>query len=370
MDEFLRRQPAVVPPSSFSNTHFTRHPYKVLGLSLIFMFVILAVLVVQVLHLHPTKSVVAKADNSIGHAVAGLDSVLKVDPKNVGALVAKSVTLTLWAKSESNPGLAVQAVTAAEDAIAIDPKNSEAYRALGYANELQQKYTEAHAAYQKAVELNPKDTIALLSDLRLYELESDVKMARDGYVAALKQSPSLYAARLGLARVERVTDKTPDAAMKDFKTVYTESKNSRERAEAAYGIGSILLSQNKRDASRQYMSETTTLDPAYASGWFGLGTVEYMQVITGTATSSSDRERALAESMHELNTAVKLDPNLTRAYVQLAVVSRALDQTKSIANILATATAVVPKDTTLGEAEKGNLLKVIAKLASPVKSSK
>jgi tetratricopeptide (TPR) repeat protein len=316
------------------------------------------------------EAVSAVASNTPAHIVAGLDSVLKIDPNNVSALIAKSDVLAQQASIKASTEDAVQAVISVERAIALDPNNSSAYRILGYANEVQQNYPEAHAAYEKAIALDPKNVGALVGDARIYDALGDTKSAEAGYAVVLAKHPELFAVRLTLARIEYFVDKTPDVALGNFRTVYTNSKNAHERAEAAYGIGTILLSQNKYETAYQYMSDATTIDSKYASGWLGLGTAQYLRAVASTTLPVNTRANAVISSEETLKKAVSLDQNLSHAYYELAVVMKAMGQKDLALSTLATAGIVVSKDSTLTASERDTLAKQISGLVASLQKAK
>jgi cytochrome c-type biogenesis protein CcmH/NrfG len=111
------------------------------------------------------SAVTAFNQNDFATAIADSDTLLASDHNNIDALLAKAITLAQKGSIEFKEAeYGTQAIVVAQQALAIDPKNSEAWRIIGYANEIQQKYDEAHTAYAKSIALNPKNVAAISDD--------------------------------------------------------------------------------------------------------------------------------------------------------------------------------------------------------------
>ncbi len=237
--------------------------------------------------------------------LANAEERLAKNPNDVGALVSKAFALGQKGSASYNaPEYGAQAAAAAQAAIAVNPNNGDSYRALGYAYELQRMYPEAHAAYQKSLEYDPKT--ALASDAHVYELEGNWEMAKAGYQTALATNEYAYSARLGLARSEAATGDFA-AAKADFESVYNGSRDIMQRARAAYAIGMILVGEGDYDLARSYLVLATTFDETYASARFGLGVALYAQAKDDTLEADV-RETLLKSSAISLTTAAAFTP--------------------------------------------------------------
>ena len=164
-------------------------------------------------------------------------------------LVLKSFAL-------SDAGQASQAQTLAQQAIAAKPKDSEAYRALGYAQETQQNYAAAHLSYQKAIALHGHNALAYYDDAYTFFLEGNLPQAEVEYRIAIKFDSKLAPAYGGLGQI-LLDDKDFDGALTEFKTAYSFAKSSHEKAVWAYSISQILLSKSNFPDALTYATEAT-----------------------------------------------------------------------------------------------------------------
>jgi tetratricopeptide (TPR) repeat protein len=83
-------------------------------------------------------------------AVSDFKEAIKLNPKNVAALVMLGWSLSAFGKAED-------AIIAYNKAIVLSPKNAEAYSGRGNANIILKRYSDAKKDYTKAMKLNPKD---------------------------------------------------------------------------------------------------------------------------------------------------------------------------------------------------------------------
>jgi superkiller protein 3 len=313
----------------------------------------------------PKTAIDAFNANDLDGALAQLDAQLAAAPRDVTLLVQKSFALAQkgsleFKEAEYGP----QAAAVAEQAIGIDANSSEAYRALGYANEIQQKYDEAHAAYEKAVALDPKNALALFGDAHAYDLQGDLARAEAGYQAALAADPKSWQANLGLGRIYNANGDA-SAALAAFKAAYADAKNVHDQAQAAYSVSMLLLAGTDIASARSYSEQATALDPSYPSAWFGLGTVLYAQAVAvspsaGPALSAQERASLMLDSVQALQKATALNPNQSVAYFQLGEDLYVMGKRDFALAALKQAAAVAPADITLSAPEKDGLLKQVA----------
>lgn len=303
-------------------------------------------------------------------ALTQVDQVLAENPGNVDALIAKSLALSQkgsleFKETEYGP----QAAAIAAQAIRLAPQNSEAYRALGYADEIQQKYADAHQAYEKAVSLDPKNALALFGDGHVYDLEGNQAKAELGYRAALAADPDCFPAHTGLGRIYNARGDS-EKAIAEFKTVYRSSPNTHNKAEAAYSVGMLLAAGNDAALARGYLTQATVLDPAYPLGWYGLGTVLYMQSTATSSLPADQRGNLMLGSVTALNKAITLDPNQSIAYLQLGEDLYVIGEKDSALATLKKASAAVAGDITLSAPEKLDTLKRIAAVTTFITNAK
>ena len=295
--------------------------------------------------------------NDFATAIAQSDTLLASDPNNIVALLAKATTLAQEGSinfKEAEYG--AKAIAVAQQVLAIDPKNSEAWRIIGYANEIQQKYTEAHTAYAKSIALNPKNAAAISDDAHAWDLQGNAAKAKAGYTQALAIDPTIDIANLGMARV-LIAEKNSQAALPFINRVIATSQNIRFKAEADFMEGSIETSLHNHTAAQSLFEQATTVDPSFPLGWFGLGRELFAQASDASLTLSTTQRNALAkQSIQDFIQATNLNPNQSIAYMQLGMELIYIGQKDNGIKALQNAAIVVPNDITLSTNDKKTIL--------------
>src|SRR3989338_7077375 len=290
-------------------------------------------------------SVVAFNQNDLNGAVTYADNVLARDPSNVAALVSKATAL-------------------AQQGLAINPKSDEAWRIIGYANEIMQKYDDAHAAYEKAIALNPKNAAAISQDAHAWDLQGNLIKAEAEYRAALTIDSTLDQARMGLGRIAVQKGDTEEALVL-FLDLAARAQNARHRAEGAYSAGVLAGAKGDSVATENFMRAATVSDPEYALGWAGLGAVLFSNALdSSTKLTLSERNELISQSFAALQRAIALNPNQSSAYFQLGSELAAVGQKTAAVKILDEALIIVPNDITLSAPEK---TAVSAKISAVIK---
>ena len=89
-------------------------------------------------------------NNDLDGALAAAESVLSNNPNDIPALLAKASALAQRGSLEfKEKEYGPQAIEVARQVLALDASNSEAWRLIGYSNEIMQNYPAAHDAYAK-----------------------------------------------------------------------------------------------------------------------------------------------------------------------------------------------------------------------------
>ncbi len=299
-------------------------------------------------------------NNDINSAIAQVADVIRTNPKNIDAIIQLSLYLAHKGSVEHKEDeFGTKAAQVAEQAIKIDASNSEAWRARGYAYEIMQNYREAHTSYDISLTHNKQNVRTLFDDAHVYDLEGNAGKAEQGYRAALAVDPTFVSAHAGLGRV-LIGKNDRIAALNEFTTVYTTSKNKHGKAEAAYAIAMIHLVQKEYADALKYTTEATTLDPLYAQGWYGIGAVYFTQATDPLSKDMlAQRSTYLNKSTEALQDAIKLDPNLSAAYLQLSINFSMIGQFITSLQILDKAETAALGDITLTTSEKAAMIKRI-----------
>src|SRR3989338_1467091 len=298
-------------------------------------------------------SVVAFNQNDLNGAVTYADNVLARDPSNVAALVSKATALAQQGSlAFKEQEFGIQAIAVAQQALAINHKSDEAWRIIGYANEIMEKYDAAHAAYEKAIELNPKNAAAISQDAHAWDLQGNAVKAEAEYRAALSIDATLDQAQMGLARIDTQNGKS-DEALALFSALSVNAKNARHRAEGAYSAGGLAGARGDTAASLSFMRTATTQDPSYALGWAGLGAVLFSEAFeTPTKRTLAERNDLITQSFTALERAILINPNQSSAYLQLCAELATVGKKDAALKILGEASRVVADDIALTAPEK------------------
>ena len=309
--------------------------------------------------------------NDFAGAVAQADAQLAADPNNIRALLLKAGTLAQQGSLTFNERTyALQAIDIAHQVLALDPKNDEAWRIIGYANEIMQHYGEAHAAYNQSLAFNPHNVMTLFDNAHAWDLQGKLDQAETGYRAALALAPDLDQAHMGLGRVLTAKGDT-DGAISQFTQAAASTKNVRLRAEATYSAGILIQSRGDTKTAEQYMRNATTIDPSYPLGWAGLGTVLFTKAMsTSSPMNETDQQAAVQESLTDLDKAIKLNPNQTVAHIQFATEFALIGHADDAINILEKTKRIVPGDITLNATDKAATLQHINAVENNIKALK
>ena len=160
-----------------------------------------------------------------------------------------------------------KAKEAYEKAIELDPKDARAYNNLANVYYEEKDYEKAKEAYEKAIELDPNFAGAYNNLGILYYKEKDYEKAKEAYEKAIELDPNFAIAYFNLANV------------------YDEEKDY-EKAKEAY-------------------EKAIELDPKYAKAYNNLGILYY-------------EEKDYEKAKEAYEKAIELDPNNAIAYNNLA----------------------------------------------------
>ncbi len=308
--------------------------------------------------------------NDFSTAISDADAALAQNPTDVSALVAKATYLAQKGSLTFNEKeYGAQAITVAQQALAIDPQSAEAWRVIGYADEIMQNYAAAEAAYEKSLALDPQNALTLSQQAHAFDLQGNTAKAEAGYRAALTIDPTLDQAKMGLAGILVQNGDLTDA-LPLYAATSHDSPNTRVRAEAAYSAGMIDNALKQLAEAEHLMQSATFIDPAYPLGWVGLGVVLFNEAIaTSSDLSATSRQSLVSASLQSLEKAIGLNQYQSAAYYQMGVELAALGQ-PTAAKFLDEAATIVPTDITLSVPEKQALLSRIKYArALPVRSS-
>lgn len=313
---------------------------------------------------------VAFSQNDVDGAIAQADAALVRDPGNISLLLAKAVALAQKGSLTFNEEeYGVQAAAVAQEVLRVDPDNAEAWRLLGYSHEIREEYAKAHEYYAKALSFDPQNQAALFGDAHAYELQGDMAKAEAGYLAVLAINDSFGEAHMGLGKA-LASKGDLEGAISEFKRAYETIINLRSKAEAAYSIGIFSLMKSDYQTALRYTEDATKIDPTFPLGWYGFAAALLRQALFTQDLSGSQREGLIREAVTHLSTAVRLNPNQTIAYIEMARTQYSIMRNyEGALETLASAERVLVSDITLSVLGKQSAAAEIAEMRTAIKDA-
>jgi tetratricopeptide (TPR) repeat protein len=276
---------------------------------------------------------------------------LKRNPDDIQALLAAATTYAMQGSvgfaEASNGQLAIEY---ADKALALDPRNAEAYRIKGYALEIQERYDEAHQAYDRAIALNPRHFQALSNKGHAYDLQGDFANAERLYLRSLEVAPEGEHALLNVARLFVRQGKAEEAKRAAQKLVET-SGNSRFVAEACQLLAELYRGEKQYREAQKFIELSTEKAPAIPQVWVSRGRIE-LALFLEEGTDEGEMLRRVSSYAEK---AVAINPNQASALALLSEVEMIKGNKVGQEEYKQRALAAIPKDITLGQREKEGL---------------
>ncbi len=238
----------------------------------------------------------------VDEAKPDIERALALDPRNSDAYSLQAVIAVVENDKELALGLARKAVE-------VDPASPTAMIALSYAQQAQFKIEEARASVQKAVDLDPRNALAWA---RLAELEmsaGNLDRALDAAKHAAELNPELAKTQtvLGFAYLTRIDTRAAKAAFE--KAIELDSAEPLARL----GLGLAKIREGDLVAGRQEIEIATSLDPG----------TSLIRSYLGKAYYEEQRDK-LAGSQFDI--AKQLDPRDPTAWFYDAIRKQTLNE--------------------------------------------
>ncbi len=226
--------------------------------------------------------------------------ILRQNPRHAEALAGMSLIALASRQKEAALNLAKAAVAAA-------PRMAAAWIVFGQTLRATHHAKEARQAYEAALRLDAKSSLARvgLGELKIAEGEPEAALA--DFEAALARDPNLMAARMGLGHALACLDRFA-AALAHYETIIARYPLLPE-AEFAAGFALVRLGRVE-EAERRYR-RAISLRPDFAAAWMNLGCLMREQ------GKDLYAEAALCR-------AAELRPDLVPAWLNLALLMREL----------------------------------------------
>ncbi len=197
-----------------------------------------------------------------------------------------------------------EAIQHLESALTINPKYADAENSLGLAYFRMGEDDQAIAHYQKALQIKP-DSLGIMMNLgSVLKREGRLNDAAQNYRAAAKQFPTEAEPLHRLAGILIQQEQYAPALAVCQKAI----KLAPQRADLLLDLGNMYMSQTNYVSAGDYYQQALKLQPDNAGLHYNLGVVRGLE-------GQPDKER------HELEEALRLDPNFSPAQQQLLLLN-------------------------------------------------
>jgi tetratricopeptide (TPR) repeat protein len=285
----------------------------------------------------------------LNDVIARADQALVQRGDDVDAMLAAATAYAMKGSvgfAEGSNG--AKAIEYADRVLQIDPENSEAYRVKAYALEIQERYDDAHANYDKAIIYNPNNFQALSNKGHAYDLQGKLDDAERLYKSSLEVNPTGEHALLNISRLYIRRAKFPEAKQ-SLKTLSDTTANLRFKAEAYQMLAEILRNEMDYAGAAEAIERSTELDPGVPQAWVTRGHVRLMGMLEADDAS---RTVVVTDVETYANKALAINPNQASAYTLLFDLMGALGQPERKETYKQQALAAVERDITLGQQER------------------
>ncbi len=244
-----------------------------------------------------------------------LDSQLSNNPGNFDLLLQKGNALAQEASlAFKEKELGDRAMDFVNQALDINPDSVEALTLKGYIYEIQQDYVNAHKYYDQALKIEPNNVDTLAQKGHAYDLQGNIKEAQKLYEKALGIDPENEDLTAKYARLVFFSD-TEKA--KNLYQKLSKSTNNRVKAEAFYSLGKLSQTEKYSSESEQYFKQSSEADPAYANAYLGLAFEDTKHALS--VSDPATQKELIISAFKKLDKSIKLNPGLSSAYIQKAL---------------------------------------------------
>lgn len=230
-------------------------------------------------------------NKTLDRAIQSFDEVLKLDPKNVNALIGRG-------DAYDDKGDHDRAIADYNQVLAIDPKNPYAFYNRGLAYRRMNDYDRAIADYTKAIAYKADYADAYYGRGIAYRNKRELDLSIADYTKTIALDPKNFNAYIG--RGNSYDDKGDhDRAIADYgRAIAIDPKST----DAYYNRGLAYRRKGDFDHAIADYTHVIEIDPKYADAYYGRA-IAYR--------AKGDWERSIADYTHD----IALDPKNSGAYI-------------------------------------------------------
>lgn len=277
-------------------------------------------------------------------AVSYLDQALVLDPQNSDLhlklaeayerlgkidMAAEQYNLSL-SKSGDNREVLMSLENIWKQKIAENPNNAEAYANLGAVYQRQNNYTAALQQYEKAESLNPSNVNTRLNLGTLYQAQKEYETAIAAYDTIIDVNPNFKLAYLYKAQCYRALG-NKEAAIQNYKLALNLDPNNQDIKNELFDMYETNMTPEEKLA---YINEQMQKEPNNPA------------LVYKYAFELHSANR-IAEAIPYYNQAIKLDAKNEDAYINLAQAYKQQQKYDKAREILTNAKAMFPENTTI-----------------------
>lgn len=202
-------------------------------------------------------------DSTTGHldaAIAGVNSVIAKQPKNVSALTIKARLLVAAHRNQ-------EALTVAEAAVAANPKSADAKVMLGHIDLILNRTDAARQDFTDALSNDPNSTDAQIQLSGLALASGETQSSIDYAERSVKSEPDNLHARLALVRALTAEPESRDRAATEVRQLMAAYPKSARVFDAAAGLA---LARQDLAGAKKAWQRALTLDDSDTDAMSGL----------------------------------------------------------------------------------------------------
>lgn len=282
--------------------------------------------------------------NLNNQAVDYLNEAIVLDPKNselhlklAGAyerlgkvdLAAEQYNLAL-SRSGDNTEILMSLENIWRQKVCDNPNDAEAHANLGAVYQKQNNFAAALQQYEKAEELNPSNVNTRLNMGTLYQAKKEYETAIAAYDTIIDVNPNFMLAYLYKAQCYKAMG-NKNAAIQNYKLALNLDPSNQDIKEELYSVYETGMTQDEKLA---YIKEQLQKEPSNAE-------LNYKYAY------ELHKANRLAEAVPYYSQAIKLNPKSENAYINLAQAYTQQGNFDKARNLLTEAKGLFPENTTI-----------------------
>ena len=309
--------------------------------------------------------------NNFEEATKIAESISSKDSKDVNNLILlASVYANRGSAEFKEKEYGEKALQTIKKALALDPKNSDAYRIQGYAYEIMSLWAQSISSYNKSIEIDPKNARAFVNRGHVYNLLGNLDTAEEDYRGALKIDPNEGDALFNLGRISFSNNKKTEA--KSFLNRSLENTSSAFRKADIYQVLAVIsLSEANFIEAITNINESIELNDHSATAYVTRGEISRAELAGKMFKNDKipDFQERVDSIVSDASKATSININQTGAMVLVAKLSVLLGEYDQAIKVYEKALDMIDADITLGAKEKNATRDEINKSIKTVKEN-